>query len=339
MQTNPFDHKALTAQAIRQRKHAWDLSKDISWDKGIDLSKYFLPLDSDAIFFPGASTEQKLALSQFLGLLINYATGQMESTMKKLQSTAWERVLRNYPVNPQMWELGELFFDEELKHSVAFFRYVDIFCQQNNIESAEFVTILPNAADSILIKALTASASTGGHAFWWMVTAVEEASIALFKALHAHKKTIDPLYYEVHLRHMEEESRHHNYGFMMLDIINEKTETIAQRIHLKTGLLQAQVFFTSWILGQLTKIFRVKKMAHKSPFLKIIADSLPLIRSLSARELAHKLFVSSPHISLILNTHYHKLTLASAKKLSAFSFPCPQPKKVETSAPLRETRS
>jgi hypothetical protein len=83
----------------------------------------------------------------------------------------------------------------------------------------------------------------------------------------------------------------------------------------------------------------VKKLAHKAPIFKVIADSIPLLKSLGPLELAKRLFISSPHISLILNTRYHKLTLESAKKLHAFSFPFPQPKKVETYAPLSDTQS
>jgi hypothetical protein len=77
MNKNPFDHAALRAQAKRQRKYAWDLMEDIPWSRGIDTSKYFLPLDRDAIAFPGCAEEQKLALSQLLGLIVNCATAQI----------------------------------------------------------------------------------------------------------------------------------------------------------------------------------------------------------------------------------------------------------------------
>ncbi len=35
---------------------------------GIDPTRHFSPLDNDAVAFPGANAEQRLALSQLMGI-------------------------------------------------------------------------------------------------------------------------------------------------------------------------------------------------------------------------------------------------------------------------------
>src|SRR5262245_58198734 len=107
---NPYDHAALGAQVIRQRKYAFDLNADIPWQVPIDDKKHLLPLDRDAIAFPGASAEQRLALSHLMGLIINSTIAEMEGVINVMRDDAWAKSLRAYPSNPEMWELGELFF-------------------------------------------------------------------------------------------------------------------------------------------------------------------------------------------------------------------------------------
>ncbi len=122
MRVNPFDHEALRAQIQSQKDHSWDLERDVPWEKGIDKECFLLPLDEDSIVFPGASAEQRLALSQYTGLVINATISEMEAVIHKLKDSAWRSVLKSYPVNPEMIELGELFFSEEGKHSELFSR-------------------------------------------------------------------------------------------------------------------------------------------------------------------------------------------------------------------------
>jgi hypothetical protein len=334
---NLFDHKALRAQVLRQKKHAWDLSKDINWGQGIDPKRYLLPLDNDAVAFPGASAEQKLALSQLLGLIINSTIAEMEDVITKLRTTAWENILRSYPVNPEMWELGELFFEEETKHSLAFSQYNQIFCQSQGINRESLDLILPKAYGSLFLKAIVKNAKWGGHAFWWVVAAVEEVSIEIYREMNRHRSTIDPLYFEVHFKHMEEESRHHNYAFLMLEIINRRDPGLFSTFHKKTDLLIAQIFSTGWVIAELNKVFEAKRFKNEHPFFETIASCAPLLKNLPPHELARRLFISAPYISLVLNTGHHRLTSASAQRHHAFSIPFPSPSAVETFAPIGET--
>lgn len=325
-----YDHKALALQIARQKKYAWDLDTGIKWELGVDSSKFLLPMDNDNIAFPGADRKQQLALSQLLGLVINSTIAEMEDVINKLRDTAWVQVLRSYPVGPEMWELGELFFIEEKKHSVAFSRYIDIFCKEMGIKRETLDLILPKAYGSLFLKAITTNAKIGGHAFWWVVGAVEEVSIELYKEIHKHKDKIDPLFYDVHVKHMEEESRHHNYAFLMLDLIDKRRTNWQRYLHKKMDLLFAQAFSSGWVVAELAKVFEAKKYKDEHPFFETIASCEPLFRNLSWPELAKRLFISAPYISLVLNTKNHKLTTWTAEKLGTVSFPFPKPKNVAT---------
>lgn len=327
---NLYDHKALFLQIGRQKKYAWDLETGIDWNLGVDPKKFLLPMDNDNIAFPGADQKQQLALSQLLGLIINSTIAEMEDVITKLKDTAWKQVLRSYPVGPEMWELGQLFFEEEAKHSLAFSRYIDVFCKQMGIRRETLDLILPKAYGSLFLKAITTNAKMGGHAFWWVVGAVEEVSIELYKEIHKHKDKIDPLYYDVHVKHMEEESRHHNYAFLMLDLIDKRRMNWQRYLHKKMDLLFAQACSTGWIIAELGKVFEAKKYKDEHPFFETIASCEPLFKNLSWPELAKRLFISAPYISLVLNTKNHKLTTWTAEKLGTFSFPFPTPRDIET---------
>ena len=217
-----YNHEALGAQVARQRKYAWDLEKSIPWKIGVDSDRYLLPLDSDSIAFPGASAEQRVILSQLIGLIINSTIAEMENVINNLRASAWEKVLRSYPVSPEMWELGHLFFVEENKHALAFERYNRVFCAQTGIDPDLMKQLLPRAFGSVFLKAVIANANSGGNAFWWIVASVEEVSMVLYKQINQSRDSVDPLYYLVHRRHMEEETRHHNYAFLMLDLIQRR---------------------------------------------------------------------------------------------------------------------
>ncbi len=325
-----YDPQALALQVTRQKKYAWDLDKQIPWHLGVDTSSYLLPLDCQSIAFPGASAEQKLAISQLLGLIVNSTIAELEDVITKLRYTCWIEILRSYPVGPELEQLGELFFEEEQKHSKAFHKYNLTFCRDLGIDVSDLNRLIPKAYGSLFLKAITQNAKFGGHAFWWVVAAVEEVSIDLYKNISPFKKEIDPLFHEVHLRHMEEESRHHNYAFLMLEVIRERQKSVSDYFFSKTDRALGQVFTSGWVVAELSKVFEAKKFKHKHPFFETLASCEPLFKQVGPLDLAKKLFVSAPYISLMLNGKNHKKTSKIALEHKALSFPFPEPVKSPT---------
>ncbi len=334
MRADPFDYAALRAQIQWQKERTWDLDTGISWEMGIDLTRDFLPLDSDAVAFPGASEEQRRALSQYLGLVINGTISEMEGVIHKLKDVAWNQVLRRYPVNPEMWELGELFFEEEIKHSRMFGRYNEEFCKASGVDEAQLKTLLPRAFGSWFQKAVIANSNGGGHAFWWLVASAEEVSIEIYRAIHRHRETMDPLYHLIHKKHLEDESRHRNYAFLMLDVIERSgASSLKERFHRKTDLLFSQLFSTGWVVTELTKIFESKRLKREHPFFETLATCLPLVRKVPLHDLVRKLFVTAPYISLVLNTRNHPHTIETAEARKVLRFPFPKPRPADVGAP------
>ena len=331
MRANPFDYVQLREQIRWQKERSWDLDKDIDWKMGIDPAKFLLPLDQENIAFPGASPEQRLALSQYLGLVINGTIAEMEGVIHKLRDVAWAEILRQYPVNPEMWELGELFFDEETKHARMFGRYNVLFCQALGIDEGALHALLPKAFGSFFQKAIIANARAGGHAFWWLVAAAEEVSIEIYRQIHKHRAGMDPLYHLIHKRHLEDESKHRNYAFLMLELIEARNAGVRTYFHRKTDLLFAQAFSTGWVIAELSRVFESRKLQKVHPFFKRLASCLPLVRKVSRLELVRRLFVTAPYISLVLNTRNQPLTTGAAEeqKVLKFPFPKPHPARVE----------
>jgi len=322
---NPFDNEALALQVLRQKKHAWDLEKSIPWSTPIRTDQYLLPLDHDSIAFPGASAEQRLALSQLMGLIINSTIAEMENVINVMRTTAWENILKKYPVNPELWALGDLFFIEENKHALAFQRYNDKFCEAMGIQKDDLARLIPKAYGSLFLKAISLNAKAGGHAFWWIVGSVEEVSMILYRQIQLNHEGVEPLFYTVHRRHMEEEARHHNYAFLMLELIQQSSPSVRGIFHRATDLLLSQIFSTGWILSELHKVFTVKDLRKKNPFFEVLASALPLLEKMSYLELAQRLFISAPYVSLMLNTRNHPLTIATAKDRFSLRLPLPKP--------------
>lgn len=320
----------LRQQISLQRQHAWDLEDDIRWQRGIDTQRFFLPLDREAIAFPGASAEQSLALSQLLGLIVNATVAEMENVAHKLRDVAWADVLRSYPVNPEMFELGELFFAEEAKHARVFERYNQLFCETTGVDPHSLKKILPQAYGSAFQKAIHRNAKAGGHAFWWVVSVVEEESVLIYQQIYRHRRAIDPLYYELHRKHFEEEARHTNYAFLMLELIRRRVSGLGMRVHKSMDLFYSEMFSTGWILSELHRVMQVSKMKHEHEFFAVLASCVPLMQSMPRAELIHRLFVSAPYISSILNRRYHKHTTATARQHRAVGLIYPKPKPAAT---------
>ena len=203
---DPFNYTKLAKQITVQRKLNWDLEQDINWSQGVDMSKTFLPLGEIEELFPDASLEQFIALSQWLGLAVNCAISEAEDALPELKQKVWRDVLDEFPVNPEMYELGEMFFEEEAKHSKAFKRYQSTFCQSQGIDPEVLDLILPKYYGTFYQSAVTSNALSGGHMFWWVVAEIEEVSISIYKNIHQDRELIDPLFYELHRKHLEEEA-------------------------------------------------------------------------------------------------------------------------------------
>lgn len=328
--TNPHNHTSLARQLKVQKNLQWDLEMDIPWSLGIDKSKYFLPLDSNNLVFPGASTDQKRALSQLMGLIVNSTISEMEDALPRVKYYGWEKLLRAYPANPELVELGEMFFEEELKHARAFKRYEHLFCEELGIEPGDLDGLVPKAYGSNFQRAINKNAEAGGHAFWWVVAATEEVSIAIFHEIDHFQAALDPLYFALHRKHLEEESRHANYAYLMLECIGSKQDFSFNAMwHKQLDYVWAQLVSVPWVMKELSKILACEKLAPKHEFFATIASCVPLMQRMSKRDLITSLFISVPYVSWLVNPSWRNHCQKMAAKHGAFTLPMPKPLDLE----------
>lgn len=319
--TNPLNPQSLKRQLSFQEKMQFDETA-FNWQGGIDLEKMLLPLDKENLVFPGASKEQRIALSQLMGLIVNHTISEMEESLPKLKYHAWEKVLDLYPCAPEVRELGEMFFEEEAKHARVFGKYMHTFAEETGIDLKDLKALLPSAYGSQFQKRVIKNAERGGHAFWWVVTGVEEVSIEIFHAMSEHKQEIDPLFYQIHEKHMEEEARHANYAHLMLNLIAKSP--YGKAIFRKKDLILGQLLPIPWVISELSKIKNVKQFAHKHPFFETLASTLPLMSKLSSIEILRRIHMSAPYVSWLINPTWRRYHHSPSRNLGSWRMPFPK---------------
>ncbi len=297
----PNLHSATELESYldKQKRHAWSLEGDIPWKQGIDLRRPFLALDEKR--FSSLAPEQLLVFSQFLGLIVNSSIAELEKALVRNRESCWERPLRRHPVNPEMWELGENFFAEEKKHADAFDRYLELFAREVNVTGDELRSFLPSFDNSRIEKLIQLDGGLGGHAMWWVVAAVEEESILIFQLLRKAKEKIDPLYYQIHRYHFEEEVRHAAYAFLMLKLLRKRARFGPERLLKAISFIVSDVLQVCWTFSQLYKGRKFLDFSGRSDFFRILSGLIPLLGNQSPLKLIHSLFTDAPYLSLFLN--------------------------------------
>ncbi|MCX6124978.1 MAG: hypothetical protein NTV34_09560 [Proteobacteria bacterium] len=333
--TDPFDHVAMEDHLLLQQKAAWDLETCVDWSVGVDPSKFLLPLDDSAVAFPGASVEQKCALSQLMGLIVNATISEMEDCLPRLKHWAWDLVLSRYPVNPELVALGEQFFLEEAKHAAAFKKYLTAFCSAVGVEFEDLDLLLPKAFGSHFQNAIMRNAKSGGQSFWWLVSNVEEVSVNIFKGIYRNRSEIDPLYFNLHRRHLEEESRHANYAYLMINLMKHNNRGALGWWHRKIDFTFAQIVTIPWVTTELQKFFKVKQLRNKSPWFDVLASCIPLYENMNTAERVKRMFVAAPYVSWIMNPNHRKLHLEATESIGAWILPFPKAQDVPLAAALR----
>ena len=319
----------LEKYLAQQKKHAWDLEKDINWEIGVDLAKPFVTLPNDPVIFKNASPKELLVISQFLGLIINSTVCELENALERSKKECWVNLIRKYPVNPEFIALGEEFFEDEKKHSKAFMRFLSIFAKETNVSVSELQSLLPVLDKSKIESLFRVNSVVGGQALWWVVAAVEEESIMVYRHLHKFKKDLDPLYYELHRKHFEEETRHAAYAFLMLDLFRRRAKNPINLLAKKLDFIFSEIMQITWVMKELLKFINIKKFKNRHPFYETLDGVLPLLSEFTPTELIQKLFLEAPYISMILNPRNNKNIKRSLEEIGSFTIDRGTPSEIE----------
>ena len=324
-----YNEDELSKSLEMQQKLAWDLEKDFNWSGGVDLTRPLVPLNKNSKLYKSLSNEQRLVLSQILGLIVNESFNEFEMSLERFRKQCFDDVLDKYPVNPEFLALGVEFFEDEHKHSLAFLRYTEIFAKELGIEVSELKAILPSMQNNKLAEVFNINSIAGGSAIWWLAAAVEEESILLYHFLRLFRNDVDPLYYQLHKNHFEEEARHASFAFMMLELIEKRSKTPLDKVIKKLDFIISDIFQVTWTFAELSKINKVKDLEHKHEFFKILSSTIPHIKEVGPIELIHSLFTETPYISMILNPSSNKNVSDALHKYRPWQIPRPKIKDMD----------
>lgn len=323
-------NEELLENLICQQKHmAFDEELSFDWNLGVDISKPLVPLDKNNIAFHNVTKEQRLVISQYMGLVMAATFSELEIAMQRLKDICWTPYMHRYSVNPEMIELGEEFFDEEAKHARVFQRYIDLFAKELGVEPETLKNLLPRVNQKVIDKILAANAGLSGSSFWWIVATVEEESQLIFRIMKKHKKHLDPLYYQLHQKHFEEEARHAPYAFIMLDMINESHVSLREQLVRKLDVIISETTKTLWMVFELAKIKNVKHLKNHHPFFKTLDELLPKLKEQSLTKMLYSFVKETPYISAFINPLYHPNVKKKMQKRKVFKLPVPEPEMLE----------
>lgn len=301
-----YDCFELSNLKQKQVQKAWSFDEITSFGT-IDLSKTFAPLSEDFILFDKISDQQKVVIGQFLGLVINSAICELENGIERSKKECYSNVISNFPVSKEFEELGENFFEEEKKHSAAFDYFLSLFAKQTNVTRHELKSLLPTLNESKIEKFFRLNGMVGGQALWLVTAAVEEESIEVFKKMRPFKEKIDPLFYQLHKLHFEEETRHASFAFLMLELICDRSNFAVNKISKCIDFILSDLLQVSWVMSELVKTSNVDKLSDRHPFYQQLSEVLPLMNDHNIIQLISYLFKDSPFVSLILNPRSNKV--------------------------------
>ncbi len=321
-----YDHEAIARLTAHQKEKAWDLERSFDWNAPLKMDHPLLPLDEQALYFPGASPEERLAISQMMGLVVAISICEMEECLLRLRNECWEQIKQRFPVSPEFNELGEQFFVEEEKHTASFRRFFDKYSEKLNVDPKDLIAVLPIIEGTRTEKILRSNSKDFGRSFWWIVASVEQQFLHLFTLIRGQKERVEPLYFELHKKHFEEESRHAPFPFLVLELLNERNQSLKGRLHQKYDLIFSQLLQAAWTLTSLTRLKQLKNLKGKHPMFDVLARTYEGLSQQPKLRLLWRSFTSVPYISTLINLQSHKRVVRFADNQGVFHLDGPTPK-------------
>lgn len=279
-----------------QEEKQWDLERDLPW-ASLDATRALLPdcrALADALTLTPA---EELACSQLLGLMAVQAISEHEKILGVVRDLCWRRPLARIDAGDDVVKLGEQFFKEEAKHSLAFARYVETFAQGRGIDAASLHAVLPSyRARSWSTAAFVLNSLLGGRAIWWLVMITEEESLALFRDIRSRKAEVEPLFFALNQQHFEEEIRHSSYAPLMLRMLGTS----------RADFLLAETLHRVWVLRQLLRLRRLGRSTETSGFYADLRSVLAKFQRLPWRHRLALVATKIPYVSQLMQPRRHK---------------------------------
>lgn len=300
-----------------QEVKGWDIDRDLDWGCHTE-ARPLLPLGEDLERSLGLSCSESLALSQLLGLMAINAISEHERAIQYVKEACWSQPLRRRNLGQDYRDLGEQFFADEAKHSRAFARYIERFADRHGVPYLELLEILPSYKDSWVCRFFRWNSKLGGRAVWWLVMLTEEESLQIYRQIRPHKSEIDPLFYQLHKLHFQEEIRHISYAPLMLRKLGEP-RCILQSWIGRFDYVFAMAMHFLWIGQQLRRVGRARGLRKQHPFFGSIASVFDKLDALPLRKRWQILFFEVPFLSDLFRPARHRAVRIEWKRNRDFS--------------------
>lgn len=327
IQFDPYDDQKILSLIQNQKAHHLDFNQSPFWHQPLSLNLPLVPLDKNALLLPHADQELRLVLSQFMGLLICVCIYELEDTLLRFKTEAWENLLKKHPVSKEFFEYGSLFYEEELKHSTAFRKYVIKYAHDLGLDLSVLLMCLPKVENTKTEKLLKKSIEEGGRSFWWIVALVEQQFFKMYFMMSPFKSHLEPLHFDLHKKHFEEEARHAAFPYYVLELLKEREKGLKNKLFHKADLGLAQFLQSIWAVDSLkSSIQMIQKNKNEHPFLQTLSKSTYLIEKQPIHQILWNLFTRTPYVSSLINPSYHLKILKFAQKDGSFIVPFPKVK-------------
>ena len=316
--------KSLQRKIQIQNAHAWDLEQDIPWNLGIDVGKDLLPAIGGKHIVPDCTEDEGIVFSQALGLVTAAAIAEHEKILVEMKKNFYYDIIKRYDVCDDFKTLGEMFFQDESKHSQVFNRYIDLYAGQLNVTPEELRSILPiHERKSIFSFLFKLNSIMGGMAFWWTVFTTEEHSMAIYRMIRPMKDKIDPLYFTIHKLHFEEEVRHASFAQSMINLYRREDSSLLEKVLKKMDFVIADVIEKLWMIAQYKRFTKVSKFKERHPFFQTLTGIIEKINQLPFHKKIGLLRDNNDYFSLVVRPEQHKTIVEEIHKSKAFvvSFP------------------
>lgn len=191
------------------------------------------------------------------------------------------------------------------------------------MDPADLSRILPKIENTRTESLLRMHLRAGGTSFWWIVALVEQEFLHLYRCFRPFKERMDPLYYEIHEKHFEEEARHASFPYLMVELTRAGRHGPIGLLHDRADFALAQTLQAVWGVLSLRRIQEVRKVAHRHPIFSALASALPKLQSIPSHRSVWRLFTSVPYASSFMNSNHHPRTLETARAAGAVILPFP----------------
>ena len=165
-------------------------------------------------------------------------------------------------------------------------------------------------------KFLATYTKLGGYTFWWIVAQAEQVFLQIYHSLRPCADILEPLYYDLHRKHFEEEARHAHFPYLMLALMSSRGHGMYSPMHVRADFAIAELVQTAWTVTSMARTRRIQGLKSKHPLFGALASVYPLLEK-NRCHASCGAWSHPPYVSGLANPSGHKKILSFAREIGA----------------------